>query len=422
MFAALNGIRGETRPGQGSGLMLVGDAAEETRRLALEKPGSVSLVYMDPPFGTGQQFTARLRVGEKQWKTGHGSLTVPSYQDALDEKSYLELMRRVLEASKTLLTEDGLIFIHLDWRMNAQVRLLADDIFGGKNFINEIVWVYETGGRSKRFFSRKHDVILLYAKGPEYDLHIEDVASPRLGGPSNHMKKHVDEDGRVYRTITSGGKVYKYYDDEPVPPSDVWTDVSHLQQKDPQRQGYDTQKPLALLERIIKCASRPGDTVLDPFSGSGTALEAARRLGRDFIGIDLNPMCAEYARRRAPGQLSVFYPPRASGALLSAQAVPGITSRAVYLNEFVPEEGLPPEAMGGFDAVDSWAVGTVKEGVFHVLDEEIRSFRTPAICGELHAPMDGSLLAVRVSDVLGRRSFFLLEDGGAGASSNANPL
>ncbi|MBR5751103.1 MAG: site-specific DNA-methyltransferase [Clostridia bacterium] len=417
MFEALNGIRGEVRPGQGSGLMLVGDAAEESRRLALERPDSVSLIYMDPPFGTGQQFTARLRVGEKQWKTGQGSITVPSYKDALDGESYMELMRRVLEASRTLLTDDGLVFIHLDWRMNAPVRLLADEVFGEKNFINEIVWVYETGGRSKRFFSRKHDVILLYAKDAAYDLHIEDVAAPRPGGPGNHMKKHVDEDGRVYRTITSGGKVYRYYDDEPVPPSDVWTDVSHLQQKDPQRQGYDTQKPLALLERIVKCASRPGDTVMDPFCGSGTLLEAAFRLGRGFIGIDSNPMCAEYARRRTQdGQLCVFYPPRSSSARLSAQAVSGITSRAVYLNEFVPEEGLPPEALRGFDAVDSWAVGTVKDGVFYTLDEEIRSFRTPGLKGELYAPMGDEPLAVRVSDVLGRRSFFLLDNEGGSVS------
>ena len=289
MFEALNGIRGEVRPGQGSGLMLVGDAAEESRRLALERPGSVSLIYMDPPFGTGQQFTARLRVGEKQWKTGQGSITVPSYKDALDGQSYMELMRRVLEASRTLLTDDGLVFIHLDWRMNAPVRLLADEVFGEKNFINEIVWVYETGGRSKRFFSRKHDVILLYAKDAAYDLHIEDVAAPRPGGPGNHMKKHVDEDGRVYRTITSGGKVYRYYDDEPVPPSDVWTDVSHLQQKDPQRTGYDTQKPLALLSRIILCSTQPGDLVADLFGGSGTTMIAAEQNGRCAYLMELDP-------------------------------------------------------------------------------------------------------------------------------------
>ena len=150
-------------------------------------------------------------------------------------------MRRVLEASKKLLTGDGMLFLHVDYREHANLRLLADEIFGEENLINEIIWAYESGGRSKNFFARKHDIILLYAATKEYDLHIEDAAALMAGDKKNHMARGVDEDGRSYRYITSGGKTYRYYDDEPVPPSDVWTDISHLQQRDPQRTGYETQ-------------------------------------------------------------------------------------------------------------------------------------------------------------------------------------
>ena len=115
------------------------------------------------------------------------------------------------------------------------------------------------------------------------------------------MRRHVDPDGRVYRSIRSGGRVYTYYDDDPVPPTDVWDDVSHLQQRDPQRTGYDTQKPLALLERIVRCASREGELVLDPFCGSGTTLEAAHLLGRRFLGVDKCPLVPNILRRRLEG-------------------------------------------------------------------------------------------------------------------------
>jgi len=103
------------------------------------------------------------------------------------------------------------------------------------------------------------------------------------------MKKHVDSDGRVYRSIKTGGKVYTYYDDEPVYASDVWTDLSHMQQKDPLRTGYDTQKPSELLTRIISCATKPGDTVADLFAGSGTTVVACEQNHRTALCMELDP-------------------------------------------------------------------------------------------------------------------------------------
>ncbi len=244
----------------------------------------MKLIYLDPPFLTGDQFTMRVRVGEREWRRGTGSLVLPSYADKQSREEYQAMMRRVLEGVRELLRPDGMLFLHCDFRANPILRTIADELFGWENFLNEIIWVYHTGGTAKRYFSRKHDVILFYRKGPQYDFHIESVLHPRVTPRDNHMRKHVDPDGRVYRSIRSGGRVYTYYDDDPVPPTDVWDDVSHLQQRDPQRTGYDTQKPLALLDRIVRCASREGEMVIDPFAGSGTTLEAAKPLGRALRG------------------------------------------------------------------------------------------------------------------------------------------
>ena len=138
-----------------------------------------------------------------------------------------------------------------------------DKIFGEKNFLNEIIWHYQSGGRAKRHFSRKHDNILFYRKSPKHYFNIEAVGKERGTKKRNHMKMQVDNNGKVSWTIKSGGRVYRYYQDSKIYPSDVWTDISHLHQRDPERLGYDTQKPEALLERIILSSSRPGDLVAD---------------------------------------------------------------------------------------------------------------------------------------------------------------
>ncbi|MBQ9409242.1 MAG: site-specific DNA-methyltransferase [Clostridia bacterium] len=405
----LHHIYCEIMRGEGESRLYIDDAAERMEKLCAIMPGSVSLIYMDPPFRTGKEFEIKLRRPTGGQRSGEAEISLPAYSNKLTRKEYFALMRRVLEASKKLLTGDGMLFLHVDYREHANLRLLADEIFGEENLINEIIWAYESGGRSKNFFARKHDIILLYAATKEYDLHIEDAAALMAGDKKNHMARGVDEDGRSYRYITSGGKTYRYYDDEPVPPSDVWTDISHLQQRDPQRTGYETQKPLKLLDRIVKCASRPGDTVLDPFCGSGTTLEAAYLNGRQFIGIDLNPAVVEFVRKRTLGSGAKLYFSESEGApSISVERVPGITFEAVYLTD-VQLDGLPEGLeISGIDDIDSWAVGTVSDGVFTCLDEEVRTAKNPILKGELHMEMYQSALAVRISDILGRSYFFSL--------------
>ncbi|MEM8531354.1 MAG: site-specific DNA-methyltransferase, partial [Chloroflexota bacterium] len=163
---------------------------------------------------------------------------------------------------------------------------------------NQIIWHYQSGGRQHDQFSRKHDIIYWYSKTARWVFNKDAVGELRGAGKRNHMKRQVDEDGRVYFTIKSAGKVYRYYEDERLTPPDVWTDISHLQQKDPQRTGYTTQKPAALLERIIRAASHEGDLVADFFCGSGTTLAVAEQLGRRWIGGDVGRHAIHAARKR----------------------------------------------------------------------------------------------------------------------------
>lgn len=247
----------------------LGDARAALRHF-LNEGRQAQLCYLDPPFCTGRDF----RVYRDRYTS---------------DEDYYAMMREVLQGAYELLTRDGNLFLHIDWRAQARLRLMLEEIFGAAGFRNEIIWSYRSGGRARTHFSRKHDTILFFAKSPANYFDAMQDPLPRREARGGHLKRGVDEDGRVFRAVRAGGKLYRYYEDEGVPASDVWTDIPHLQQLDPERVGYPNQKPLRLLRRIVRCASRPGDTVLDVFAGSGTSLVAAHELGRAFLGADSAP-------------------------------------------------------------------------------------------------------------------------------------
>jgi site-specific DNA-methyltransferase (adenine-specific) len=168
----------------------------------------------------------------------------------------------------------------------------------GAGFKNEIIWHYQSGGSSQRSFARKHDTLLLYTKSARYCFHGERVGERRGPQRRNHMRKEIGEDGRVSWSISSAGRVYTYNEDKPMAPSDVWSDISHLHQRDPERTGYATQKPLALLERIILASSEEGDLALDCFCGSGVMPVAAEQLGRRWIACDNSDLAISTTRAR----------------------------------------------------------------------------------------------------------------------------
>ncbi len=397
-------ISREIHEGAGpEGRFLLADVREGLDRLLETHAGQIKLIYLDPPFQTGEKFVMRVRVGEREWRSGRGTLALPTFSDSLNRDEFLSLMREVLVRCRELLRQDGMIFLHIDYRTHPYLRLMMDEIFGEDNFLNEIIWVYQTGGRSLKHFSRKHDVILFYRRSAAYDFNVEAVMAPPTEPRTNHMRKHVDPDGRVYRSVRVGERVYTYYDDDPVAPTDVWNDLSHLQQRDPERTGYDTQKPLSLLDRIVRCGSRPGETVLDPFAGSSTTLEAAKRLERNFIGIDRCPMALNVARRRLRGAAyALEYPPFEGEPACAAAAFPGVGFYHVRLERFALEPGLLDRAFDGLDGVDCWSVGYIRDGEYHAMAEAARTRREPALADALDAPAYAGQLALCVSDVSGR--------------------
>ena len=204
--------------------------------------------------------------------------------------AYLVSMALRITEIHRVLKPTGSFYLHCDPTSSHYLKLVVDTVFvtqGGGDFRNEIVWAYESGGRSKKDFGSKHDIIFRYAKSSVWTFNANDILLSREKTRHNHMKKGVDPDGRVFWSIKSAGKIYKYYADEGVIPSDVWSDFSHLQQKDPERLGYPTQKPEALMGRIIRASSNEGDLVLDAYCGCGTTVAVAQSLKRRWIGVDI---------------------------------------------------------------------------------------------------------------------------------------
>lgn len=250
----------------------------------------VDLVYLDPPFFTG-------KVQKGTWKPGAMEISyedskvfwgVKGHQDAptwIKEvarmgggafASYLFYMRRRLAAIKKIMKDTATIYLHCDYRASHYLKIALDEIFGRKNFRNEIIWCYAGGGIPKKDFPRKHDTIFRYTKSDNYTFNVEyrpySEGTLKVGG------------GR--HSLTSGGK--KVDTERGTPINDWWADLAKLTSYQKEWLGYPTQKPENLLERIISTSSNEGDLVLDPFCGCGTAIGVAHKLGRQWIGIDIS--------------------------------------------------------------------------------------------------------------------------------------
>lgn len=278
--------------------LLAGDEDNPSMR------GSVDLVYADPPFDSKADYRTKVTLPGVTIEQRPTVLEQFAYSDAWagGTASYLAMMVPRLVLMRELLSVRGSLYLHIDWHVGAYVKLILDEIFGRDRFLNEIIWHYQSGGRQTNAFSKKHDTILVYTKSDEWAFDLEAVGETRGTQKRNNMKRGVDPDGRVYFSIRSAGKIYKYYEDEKVTPPDVWTDISHIQQKDPQRVGYATQKPKALLERIINASCPPNGVVADFFIGSGTTSAVAERLGRRWIATDIGKPAVMITRKRLVDQ------------------------------------------------------------------------------------------------------------------------
>ena len=331
---------------------------------------SVDLIYLDPPFNSKANYNilfspddgksrrskapvAQMMAFSDTWTwnvdaaqrvseienaiahPAHKSITGLKY--LLGESgmlSYISYMAARLVGMKRLLKPTGSIYLHCDPTASHYLKMVLDDIFGANNFLNEIVWCYSHGGKSTKRFGRKHDCIFWYSSSGGYVFNGDDVRiEMKSGKESFGGRLETDEDGRKYRLVygtkNSKGETryYKYYLDRGKVPEDYWTDINSLQSGVDERLGYPTQKPEALLERIIKASSNEGDVVLDPFCGCGTTVAAAAKLSRKFIGIDISPYAIGIIKTRRLASMNVDVnvegiPKDMLGARMMAKAQP----------------------------------------------------------------------------------------------------
>jgi DNA modification methylase len=279
----------------------------------LEKfAGKIDLIYIDPPFATGADFTVDVEIGEngKEIHKEHSIIEEKAYRDTWGQgvDSFLQIMYERLTLMKDLLSEKGILYIHVGIQVNHMIRCILSEIFGDKNEIGEIIWSYGTpsGGRAAaNKIIKAHEYIISYAKN--YGKHIYNKMY--LDYNNKYINERFvfnDKDGRRYRTRgRSNGTVEKQYLDESkgVPLSTVWSDIKqiyaqHLIKRAIEDTKYPTQKPEALLERIIKASSKEGDLVADFFCGSGTTCAVAEKLGRRWIGVDLGRYAIHTTRKR----------------------------------------------------------------------------------------------------------------------------
>lgn len=203
----------------------------------------------------------------------------------------VSMTRRILEIHRVL-KPTGTFYLHCDPNSSHYLKIVLDGIFcsQGGDFLNEIIWCYNVGGKGSKHFARKHDVILWYSKSSDYHFDGKAVGVTRETGTKSFGGIiGIDEEGRKYqdKLVKSSGKYYRYYLDEPKIPEDWWTGINSIQSQSAERIGFPTQKPLALMERIIKASSKEGDLVLDAYCGCGTTVAAAQHLGRRWIGMDI---------------------------------------------------------------------------------------------------------------------------------------
>jgi len=273
---------GEVKENEWHNMLIFGDNLQALKHLLkLKEQGKlrnpdgrngVKLVYIDPPFATEQEFR-----GSKEQK---------AYQDKIAGAEFLEFLRKRLIFLRELLTDDGSIYVHLDYRSVHYVKVLMDELFGSNFLRNEIIWAYKSGGTSDKYFSRKHQTILFYSKEKNPIFNAQKEKS-YMGEDYNTGNKNVvlydDKDGKGKYTLVN---------------TKDWWEIGMLATSAKERVDYPTQKPETLLERIIRASSNEGDIVLDAFAGSGTTGAVAEKLGRKWIMIDSSKLAIYTMQKR----------------------------------------------------------------------------------------------------------------------------
>ena len=254
--------------------------------------GKVDLIYIDPPFDSKADYRTKVTLPGVDLQQKPTIVEQFAYADTWEEGtiSYLKMIYPRLVLMKELLSERGSIYVHIDWHIGHYLKILLDDIFGKDSFINELVWCYTGPTNQKRNFPRKHDCVLLYSKTGDYIFNADNVRVPfvksnKSGGKTSFAGK---KDESFLERLDEKGKI----------PEDWWADIADLGKVHSEAVGYATQKPIKLLERIIKASSNEGDLVCDFFGGSGTTAAVAEKLGRHWITCDIGKPASLVMRKR----------------------------------------------------------------------------------------------------------------------------
>jgi site-specific DNA-methyltransferase (adenine-specific) len=265
----------------GDNLLLLQRLQEREYRKEYFRNRLIRLIYIDPPFDTRTKHKVRdIAVSGKNRLT-----STVAFDDSWGGISnYISMLRERIILMRDILSEDGSFYLHCDWRTNAHIRLLLDEIFCPKNFQNEIIWSYRSGGSSSVRFSRKHDSIFFYSKSKEYLFRALKEKSYNRGFKPYRFKGVEEfQDEKGWYTVVNM--------------RDVW-ELDMVGRSSNERNGYPTQKPEKLLERIISASSDEGDLVADFFSGSGTTLAVADKLKRNWVGCDQSIEAIDISCRR----------------------------------------------------------------------------------------------------------------------------
>jgi len=369
--------------------LILGDNLQVMSALLAEFEGRINLIYADPPFFSNRRYPMRIGRGEdsrnpNEWQLAEG------YPDHwTDLNAYLDMLYPRLSLMYRLLAPTGTLYLHLDWHASAYARLILDEIFGSDRLLNEIVWIYHGPSPIRSAFSRKHDTILMYTKSDEYTFNVDEVRQPY--DPTT-IKTFASSPKAGFGKIPDlkRGKV----------PEDWWyfPVVARLHLE---RSGYPTQKPEALLERIIRASSNPGDWVADFFCGSGTAAVVSARLGRRYIASDQSFRAIHTSRTRLI---------QAGSPVFTLQHLKGTkpdkNDSELSVSLRLDWDGqLIKLVTQHAEDVDYWEIDPAWDGhIFHSASQAIRPRKKGTITDHLILPCTKSNLPIRarVVDIQGK--------------------
>jgi DNA modification methylase len=283
------------RKGHPACMLIEGDNLAAMRALCARGAGLVTLAYLDPPFFTGK---AHVRVTRQ--REGRGKIlrsTSPGFDDRWESLShYLQALRDRIAVARDLLAEHGSLVLHVDPKTSHYAKIICDEVFGQRCFASEIIWRYRRWPAKTKNFQRVHDVLLRFVKNPRVEPRFCQIYEPLA--PSTLATWGTQRQRAVVGSSGTRTHSSRTADESPgTPLGDVW-EIGIVGPVARERTGYPTQKPEALLERLINTCSGPDDLVLDPYAGSGTSLVVATRLGRRVLGIDSSPGALEVIRER----------------------------------------------------------------------------------------------------------------------------